>query len=278
LYKLFTIEPDSRKLKETMKLRRLEMKTTRNRILIIGTLALTLVVNFLANALPLNGLSTGEISDSFPILFVPAGYVFSIWGLIYLALAAFAIYSVTKRGMADERVDAVAGWVAAANLFNLVWIFLWHYLQFPLTLIAILGLLVSLIAIYLKLGVGKGKRDWQSKLLVDTPFSIYLGWATVAVVANVSQVLYYLGWRGAPLSEPIWAAILLGVASLLGLLMIFLRKEVAYPLVLVWAFVGIWVKQAATPLVATTALVGAILLGVLALGRWVVGGLSAKKA
>jgi hypothetical protein len=254
------------------------MKTTRNRILIIGTLALTLVVNFLANALPLNGLSTGEISDSFPILFVPAGYVFSIWGLIYLALAAFAIYSVTKRGMADERVDAVAGWVAAANLFNLVWIFLWHYLQFPLTLIAILGLLVSLIAIYLKLGVGKGKRDWQSKLLVDTPFSIYLGWATVAVVANVSQVLYYLGWRGAPLSEPIWAAILLGVASLLGLLMIFLRKEVAYPLVLVWAFVGIWVKQAATPLVATTALVGAILLGVLALGRWVVGGLSAKKA
>jgi hypothetical protein len=167
--------------------------------------------------------------------------------------------------------------VAAANLFNLVWIFLWHYLQFPLTLIAILGLLVSLIAIYLKLGVGKGKRDWQSKLLVDTPFSIYLGWATVAVVANVSQVLYYLGWRGAPLSEGLWAVILLGVATLLGILMIFLRKEVAYPLVLVWAFVGIWVKQAATPLVATTALVGAILLGVLALGRWVVAGLAARK-
>jgi hypothetical protein len=254
------------------------MKITRNRILIIGSLILTLAVNFLANALPLNGLSTGEISDSFPILFVPAGYVFSIWGLIYLGLSAFAIYSVTKPGLADPRVDAVAGWVTAANVFNLVWIFLWHYQQFPLTLIAIAGLLVSLIAIYLKLGIGKGKRDWQSKLLVDTPFSIYLGWATVAVVANISQVLYYLGWRGAPLTEALWAAILLAVATLLGVLMIFLRKEVAYPLVLVWAFVGIWVKQAATPLVATTALVAAILLAVLALGRWAMAGLSAKKA
>lgn len=248
-----------------------------NRILIVGSLLLTLGVNFMANALPLNGLSTGEISDSFPILFVPAGYVFSIWGLIYLGLSAFAIYSVTKPGLADPRVDAVAGWVTAANVFNLVWIFLWHYQQFPLTLVAITGLLVSLIAIYLKLGIGRGKQDRQSKLLVDTPFSIYLGWATVAVVANISQVLYYLGWRGAPLTEPLWAVILLGVASLLGVLMVFLRKEVAYPLVLVWAFVGIWVKQAATPLVATTALVGAILLAVLALGRWAVAGFSARK-
>lgn len=243
----------------------------RNRILIIGSLVLTLVANFLANALPLNGLTTGEISDAYPILFVPAGYVFSIWGLIYLGLAAFAVYSVTKKGLADPRVDKVAGWVVASNLFNFVWIFLWHYEQFPLTLIAMGGLLVSLLVIYIKLRVGLEKRGWHGKLLVDTPFSIYLGWITVATVANISQVLYVMGWRGAPLSEPLWTVILLAVASLLGLLMIFLRKEVAYPLVLVWAFVGIWVKQSETPLVAMTALVGAILLGVLALGRWVVG-------
>ena len=241
-----------------------------NRILLIVTLILTLAVNFLANALPLNGLTTGEISDAYPVLFVPAGYVFSIWGLIYLGLSAFAIYSITKVGLADPRVDAVAGWVIASNLFNLAWIFLWHYQQFPLTLIAMGGLLVSLLVIYVKLRVGLEKRNWIGKLLVDTPFSIYLGWVTVAVVANFSQVLYFLGWRGAPLTEPLWAVILLGVASLLGILMIFLRKEVAYPLVLIWAFAGIWVKQGATPLVATSALVGAILLGVLALGRWVV--------
>ena len=248
-----------------------------NRILLIGSLILTLVVNFLANALPLNGLSTGEISDAYPILFVPAGYVFSIWGVIYLGLAAFAVYSVTQRGLADQRVDSIAGWAIASNLFNLVWIFLWHYLQFPLTLVAMGGLLVSLLVIYVKLRVGLEKRSGVEKLLVDTPFSIYLGWVTVAVVANVSQVLYVLGWRGAPLSEPLWTVILLAVAAVLGVLMIFLRKEVAYPLVLVWAFVGIWVKQGATPLVATTALAGAILLGVLALGRWVVGGIRGKR-
>ena len=242
------------------------------RWLIILSLILSLVVNFLANALPLNDLMTGEISDQFPILFVPDGYVFSIWGLIYLALVAFVIYTVTPKGRADARIDGIAGWFVAANLFNAVWIFLWHYLQFPLTLVAMAGLLVSLLAIYIKLRIGLEKRSLTDRLLVELPFSIYLGWITVATVANVSQVLYAnLGWRGSPLSEPIWAVVMLVVAALLGGLMIFLRKEVAYPLVLVWAFVGIWGKQAATPLVAWTALVGAVVLGVLALGRWIVG-------
>jgi benzodiazapine receptor len=244
------------------------MKT--KRFFIIFTLIVTIVVNVLANALPLNGLNTGEISDQFPILFVPAGYVFSIWGLIYLALIAFTIYAVTRKGRQDPRVDQIAWWFVASNLFNTAWIFLWHYQQFPLTLVAIGGLLVSLLAIYLKLRVGLEKRGLVEKLVVDTPFSIYLGWVTVAVVANVSQVLYSLGWRGAPLSQPIWAVVLLAVATVLGILMIFLRREVAYPAVLIWAFVGIYLKQSASPLVANVALVGAVVLGVLALGRWVV--------
>lgn len=239
------------------------------RLIMILSLVLTLVVNILANALPINGLTTGEISDRFPILFVPAGYVFSIWGLIYLALIGFAIYTLMPNGRQDEKIDAIAWWFVAANLFNTAWILLWHYEQFTLTLIPIFGLLISLAAIYLILNVGKSQRKMVTKLLVELPFSIYLGWGTVAVVANVSQALYFNGWRGAPLSEPLWAVIMLVVASILGLLMIFTRKEVAYPLVLTWAFVGIWVAQGETPLVAVTALVGAILLAVCALGRWV---------
>ncbi len=240
------------------------------RILMILSLIVTLTINSLANALPINGLTTGEVSDSFPILFVPAGYVFSIWGLIYLALIAFAFYSVTSKGLANKQVDSVAGWFVAANLFNTVWIFLWHYLQFTLTLIPIFGLLVSLIAIYLKLRIGLQKRSWTESLLVAVPFSIYLGWATVAVVANVSQVLYVLGWSGAPMTAPLWTVIMLGVASVLGVLMIFLRHEVAYPLVLVWAFIGIWVKHSGTPLVSITALVLAIVLFILAIGRRII--------
>jgi len=236
-----------------------------NRILMALSLVIVLVVNILANSLPINGVTTGEISDQFPILFVPAGYVFSIWGLIYLALIGFTIYSLTPKGRENEMIDAIAGWFVAANLFNTAWVFLWHYQQFALTLIPIFGLLVSLIAIYFKLKIGKKARAWIEKILVAVPFSIYLGWATVAVVANVSQFLYTTGWRGAPLSEAVWTVIMLAVAALLGVLMIFLRKEVAYPLVLVWAFVGIWVKQGDTPLVATTALTFAGILALLTL-------------
>lgn len=243
------------------------MKT--KRIWMILSLVVVLVVNTLANTLPINGLTTGEVSDSFPILFVPAGYVFSIWGLIYLALIAFAIYIITPKGLANEEIDSIAGWFVAANIFNASWIFLWHYLQFTLTLIPIFGLLISLIAIYLRLEIGKVERSFWQKLLVTTPFSIYLGWATVAVVANVSQVLYSSGWRGEPLSQPVWTVIMIGVASILGVLMIFLRREIAYPLVLVWAFVGIWVKHGDVPLVAITALTAAVILAVLALGRWI---------
>lgn len=239
------------------------------RFTMILSLVVVLAVNILANALPINDLTTGEISDRFPILFVPAGYVFSIWGLIYLALIGFAIYIVTPKGRSDSKIDAIAWWFVAGNIFNTAWILLWHYLQFTLTLIPIFGLLISLLVIYLKLKIGKEKRKWLETLLVAAPFSIYLGWATVAVVANVSQALFNLGYQGAPLTGSIWAVIMLGVATLLGLLMIFYRKEVLYPLVLTWAFIGIWVKQSGDPLVATAALIGALVLALLALGRWI---------
>lgn len=251
------------------------MKT--NRIFMALSLIIVLVVNILANSLPINGVTTGEVSDQFPILFVPAGYVFSIWGLIYLALIGFVIYSLTPKGQKNEMIDAIAGWFIASNLFNAAWIFLWHYQQFALTLIPIFGLLISLIAIYLRLRVGKQVRPWVEKLLVAAPFSIYLGWATVAVVANVSQALYSFGWQGEPLSMPFWTVLMLGIASVLGFLMIFLRNEVAYPLVLVWAFIGIWVKHGGTPSVALTALILAIVLAVLTVIKGVIN-LTSKAA
>ena len=244
------------------------MSTKTKRILMIASLIVTLVVNGLANALPLNGLTTGEVSDRYPVLFVPAGYVFSIWGLIYLALIVFAVYIITKRGLANEKIDSIAWWFVGANIFNAAWIFFWHYELFPVTLVVMLGLLVSLIAIYLKLGIGKTKRDLLEKLVVATPFSIYLGWITVATVANVAQLLYVSGWRGGPISQPAWTVIMIVIASVIGGLMIFLRNEIGHPLVLTWAFVGIWVKQQGNNnLVAITALIFAILIAALAIGR-----------
>ena len=244
------------------------MNLQTKRILMIISLLVTLIVNGLANALPINGLTTGQVSDRYPVLFVPAGYVFSIWGLIYLALIVFAIYILTKRGLANQLIESITWWFVSANIFNAAWIFFWHYELFPITLVMMLGLLVSLIVIYLKLGIGKTKRDLVEKLVVATPFSIYLGWITVATVANVAQLLYVSGWRGGPISQPIWTIIMIVIATLIGALMVFLRNEIGYPLVLTWAFVGIWVKQQGnTNVVAITALVMAILVAALAIGR-----------
>ena len=225
----------------------------------------TFVVNGLANALPINGVTTGEVSDSFPVYFVPAGYVFAIWGLIYLGLLAFVIYQLLPRQRENRRLERIGGWFALGCLANAAWIFFWHYGIFPVTLILMLILLVSLLVIYLRLNIGREQVSRAEKWLVDVPFSIYLGWITVATVANVTDVLYDLGWNGAPLSPQVWAVIMLAVATVLAVAMSLTRRDIAYVLVIVWAFVGIAVKQAATPLVAGSAWVLAV-VALLALG------------
>ena len=239
------------------------------RIIIIISLALMLVINILAEALPINGVTTGEISDRFQIYFVPAPYVFSIWILIYLALIGFCVYSLTPQGLTDQKIDDITWWFVASCLFNVSWLFLWHYFQFTLTLIPIFGLFISLFIIYLRLQIGVVRRSFKQMLLIDVPYGIYLSWATVAVVANVSQVLYALGWNGASMNAQIWAVLMIWVSSLMGMSTIYTRREVAFPLVLVWAFIGIWVKNTDAPLVANMALTMAIVLVIITFGRFI---------
>jgi hypothetical protein len=223
-------------------------------------LLVTLVVNGLATGLPLGGRTTGEISDSFPVLFTPAGYVFSIWGVIYLALIGFAIFQSLPSQRGNPRLERIGYWFVASCIFNSAWIFFWQYQIFPITILAILGLLVSLIAIYQRAGIGLQPVSRLETWLVNIPFGIYLGWVSVATIANASVLLYYLGWNGWVIPPAVWTLIVLLVATGLGITLMFTRREVAYPLVLVWAFAGIYNKQAATPLVAVTAAVLAVLL------------------
>lgn len=227
---------------------------------------ITIVVNGLANSLPINGVTTGEVSDSFPVYFVPAGYVFAIWGLIYLGLLAFVIYQLLPGQRENRRLERIGAWFALGSLANAAWILFWHYRVFPVTLILMLILLVSLLVIYLRLNIGREQVSQVEKWAVDVPFSIYLGWITVATVANVTDVLYDLGWNGAPLSPQIWAVIMLAIATVLAVAMILTRRDIAYVLVIVWAFVGIAIKQAATPLVAwpAWALAGVALVALVA--------------
>jgi translocator protein len=226
----------------------------------ILSVGLALAVNILASVLPLNGQNTGEISDRFKVYFVPAGYVFAIWGVIYIGWIAFAIYQARSSQKTSPRLRRLGYAFALSGVFNAAWLFCWHYNRFGLSVLVMLVLLALLIVSYLRLDVGRTPVPGVEKWSVDIPFSTYLGWITVATVANVSDYLYLVQWDGFGIAPQVWAVIMIVVASLLGALMTVLRRDSAYVFVLAWAFAGIGVKQAPTPLVATTAWAAALLM------------------
>jgi hypothetical protein len=231
------------------------MKTkdiVRQSVNVIATLV-TLAVNGLANGLPLNGLTTGEISDSFDVFFVPAGYVFSIWGLIYLGLLAFTVYQALPSQRDNPRLQRVGYLYALSGAANSAWIFLWHYQRFPLTLLVMLILLGSLIAVYLRLGIGRSEVSTAERWAVRVPISIYLGWISVATVANATSLLDFLDWGGWGIAPDIWALIMLVIAAGIASVVIFTRRDVAYGLVFVWAYIGIAVKHMGTLTVSVPA-------------------------
>ncbi len=230
----------------------------------LGALA-ALAVNVLAVVLPLNGKNTADISNQFPVYFVPAGYVFSIWGIIYLGWIAFVIFQLLPKQKASPRLRALGFWFALSCVFNAAWLFCWHYEIFGLSVVVMLALLGSLIAAYTRLNVAQAKVGRLEKWCVDIPFSVYLGWITVATVANISDWLYSIGWTGFGIDPQIWALIMLTVATLLGLTMALTRQDAGYLLVLVWAFVGIAIKQSAAILVSATAVVAAAFCFLLAI-------------
>ena len=231
-------------------------------LVVLATLAM-ITVNGLANALPINGLGTGEISDRFEVFFVPAGYVFSIWGLIYLGLLAYAIYQALPAQRENLALQRIGYLYIGSALANMVWIFLWHYLIFPLTLVVMLILLGLLIAIYLRLEIGKVQVSVAEKWLVQIPFSIYMGWITVATIANVTDVLDYLGWSGWGIRPEIWAVIMALAAVVISGIMSFTRGDVAYSFVLIWAFIGIAIKQQDSAMVAAAAWVSVVMISLL---------------
>jgi hypothetical protein len=234
-------------------------------ILNVTTLILTLAVNWLANALPINGISTAEISDNLPSYFTPAGYAFAIWGLIYLALIGFAIYQALPGQRANPHARRVGYLFALSGLINSAWILAWHYgtWQYGLSIILMLSLLVTLIAIYVRLGIGRPEtghadRSTADKLLIHFPFSIYLGWITVATIANIASVINYWGWNGWGISEPVWSAIMMVTAVAIAALLLFNRANLPYAGVLAWSFVAIYVNYSDIGVIAMTAVGAAV--------------------
>jgi hypothetical protein len=238
------------------------IKDILRQLAIVLSTVFALAMNGAANAIPLNNRTTGDISDSFNVLFVPAGYVFAIWGVIYLGLAAVTIYQALPSQRTNPRLRRI-GWQAAfSSLANGAWIYFWHFGYYEATLAVMLALLAALTAIYLRLNIGRTVFSTLEKWTVSIPFSIYLGWITVATIANLTALLSYLGWTGWGVSPLAWTLILLAAGVAIAGIMAYTRSDIAYLLVLVWAFAGISVRWLAMPVLnsAGFAAAGMVLL------------------
>nr|WP_294903570.1 hypothetical protein [uncultured Lacibacter sp.] len=210
--------------------------------------AFMITMNALANGLPLNGYTTGEISAMYPNLFVPAGFTFSIWGVIYLLLLAYVVYSsviLWKQNDADAMmpvVKTVTPYFILTCALNGTWIMMWHLLQVELSLFFMLWLLATLILIYIKLQPHRMKLKRMNRLLY-VPFIVYLGWISVATIANTTALLVHYNWNGLGIDAVMWSCIMITSATFLAAFFTVFRSDFFYTMVIMWALYGISVSQ-----------------------------------
>ena len=247
---------------------------------IVGFLGVV-IVNGLANALPINNKTTGVLSDQYPNLFVPAGLTFSIWGLIYILLAIFVIYqlvTIIRKGTEQSSFTEKIGIIFFLScIFNIGWIFAWHYEILPLSLVLMLLLLGSLIAIYLRLRIGKSDATKKERYMVHLPFSIYLGWITIATIANVTALLVNAGWGGFGLSQQFWTVLVIVVGIAIALAILIHRKDIFYCLVVDWALAGILIKRLSVETVPAQSVIIVVIIGLVIISLGIIAQIVRRK-
>ena len=221
-------------------------------------------MNYLANSLPINGKTTGQISDAYPNLFVPSGITFSIWGIIYLLFAAYCIAQFLPAS--KEIADKISWLVIISCVFNGLWILAWHYQKLPLSLLLMTGFLVSLIMINLQL------KELPLGVL-KASFGVYLGWICIATIANVTALLADAGWGGMGISQEAWTIVMIAIGTLIVSLAVIRVDNPFIGLSVVWAFTGIIIKRTAD----YRSIVIAAALGILVVGIFTTMGFLGKK-
>lgn len=242
------------------------------KIMILGSYILMIVLNALANIIPIGGENTGAISDSYPNLFAPAGFTFAIWGVIYVLLGFFTFFLIRyrERNNAHElnaSIRKISDAFIISSLANAIWILAWHYRMIGLSLILMLVILLSLI--FMMKEIIKVPFSREALLWMKPPVGVYFGWITVATVANVTTFLVSINWNGFGIAEDLWLIAILVVATLISVLSILWSKCNAYGLVIIWALIGILSKHTSEtgfnseyPNVIVTLIVMIIVIGI----------------
>jgi len=225
----------------------------------------TLSVNILSNFFPPRGLNIGGIANTIlqGVQITPANYAFAIWGLIYLGLIAYGIYQLRPAQRGNPTIRRVDSLLIIACIAQIAWIFLFTLRLFWLSVVAMLGILLPLIGAYLQLGTGREQVSRERQWLAQVPFSVYLGWISVATIVNIASALYISGWDGWGISAAAWTAMMLIVGTAIAAVVAIQRADIAFTLVFIWAYVAIAIRQLGDPAIWITAVVAAIVLAAL---------------
>ena len=227
----------------------------------------TVIMNGLAGSSTIvGGKVTAEISDAYPTLITPAGFTFAIWGVIYLLLGVFVVYQALPSQKEKGYIEKIGPFFVLSSVLNIAWLFLWQYEFVVFSVVLIFLLLASLITIYLRLNVGRSKAPTSERLAVHLPFSVYLGWITIASIANVSVALVSVNWDGFGISPETWAMVVLVIALIIALLVVLTRRDPAYGLVVIWALFGISSKQAGNQSIVNLAYINIAIVAVAIVG------------
>jgi benzodiazapine receptor len=212
------------------------------------SLCFALALNYLAVSLPMNGKTTGELSDKYENYFVPAGFTFSIWAVIYISIIVFTIFltihAFRRSGYITPFIQRLSVWFIACNLANGMWIIFWHYEWVIFSLLTMLVILFSLLDMYYTMADSRPHR-MAVNLCLYAPVSIYLAWISVATIANVTAAFVSVKWDGGFMTADSWAIAMIFIAALLGVMMIYFRQDILYALVIAWALYGIYAKRMA---------------------------------
>lgn len=214
-----------------------------NKVVVAISFLIMIFVNAIANIIPLNGYTTGEVSDLYKNLFAPDAITFAIWGLIYVLLAIYVVYQLffNKKNSYIDLYEKIGFYFTLSCIANSAWIFLWHFLQIGFSFVFMLVLLFCLIAIYTI--IDAASINLKHKTLLKIPFSVYLGWITVATIANAAAFIVSLGWNAFSITSIFITVIILFIGILIASIIILKNNDIAYGLVIIWAYSGILIKH-----------------------------------